>query len=190
VRLLRGLLVAVPVLSFGVFGAQGIAGAQAGYPGTVVVSGGTITDTIQTVGDTFDFTFCGFEPGSAVTESINGTVVKTISADTTPPDATSLDGCISDSGTVSDPHLTLSGASPVAISYGNNSITASGVSPSGEAVNSTLIVPVSASSSSSSSGLAFTGADIMAMVIGGIALVALGFLILTFVRRRTTVSTS
>jgi hypothetical protein len=175
------------VAAISVLGLQGAAGADSGangYPGTTVTANdnGTAVTTIitQAVGSTFTETACGFAPPpptNVVTLTIDGGTLGSTTEDA------GSDGCITFTGTVTDPHLSVDGGTPVEVAYGNSTVTASGVGPTGATVTATFTVPIAAAAAPASP-LAFTGADIMAMVIGGLALVALGFLVVTFARRR------
>jgi hypothetical protein len=145
--------------------------------GSVVVNLGN-----QPIGNTFTVTLCGFAPGATVTLAVNGTVDASVVAGS--------GGCVTLTGVVSDPHIAVNGGTPVAVGLGANAITATGISAGGGTQTDTadLTVVTTAAAAATPSGLAFTGADIMAVVIGGLALIALGFLVLTFARRRTTAS--
>jgi hypothetical protein len=180
VRYLHRLAVVVGSLTIGVLGFQGVAGA-AGYPGPIT---GSITETI---GATFAGTWCNFAPGTTVTFSVNGSPDGTATAD--------AKGCVTFSVSVTDPHLAVNGGTPIAAVFGANSVSGTGAAAGGGSVTNTETVtivqtasPSTAGASTSSSGLAFTGADVMALVIGALALMALGFLVLTFSRRRRTAS--
>jgi hypothetical protein len=195
----------IGIATIGVLGPQGAAGAQSGYPGptttttttpaeVTVQANGTTTTATVTVGpggsEVVTANVCGYAPASSVTVTVDGTVVYVSTADSS--------GCLFLTITISDPSISINGSPAVTIPYGTAAIAASGVSPSGAAVTDTVDVPVASPTavvtsapptSSSSSGLAFTGADIMAMVVAGLALIALGFLVLTFSRRRRTIPT-
>jgi hypothetical protein len=187
VRNLKSVAAIMGVAAISVLGLQGAAGADSGsngYPGTTVTANdnGTAVTTVitQAVGSTFTETACGFAvttPPGTVTFTVDG---GTLTASSEP---VGDDGCVTFTGTVTDPHLSIDGGPAIEIAYGNSTITASGIGPNGNTVTATFTVPVAAAAAPSTP-LAFTGADIMAMVIGGLALVALGFLVVTFARRR------
>jgi hypothetical protein len=187
------------VLALGVPGLA--SAATTGYPGTttttipastttttppnvvIVTNGSTVTIT---VGGTTTVSLSGFAPGSTITSvAINGVVV-TISL------VTDASGNLVFSIVVTDPHISINGSAPIPAVYGNNSLTITGIQPDGTTVTKTLLIsvptPVAAAattpSSSGSGTLAFTGADIAATVVGGLALLAAGTLLVIFTRRR------
>jgi hypothetical protein len=175
----------------GVFGLQAVAGAQdSGYPGSTSDNGSSQTLATVIVGSDFSGKACGYvqatptTPGTLVTFKLpDGTVLGTATSDST--------GCAAFKGTTEDPHISLNGGPLVSVNYGNSTILATGIGVDGNSITDTITVPLAPPADPpadppAAAGLAFTGADIMALVIGGIALVAIGFLILTFVRRRTT----
>jgi hypothetical protein len=179
-RKFQQLAAIVGVLVIGSFGLQSAAGAAAGYPGTATtVNLGTLP-----VGQSFSATLCGYASGAIVSVEINGQTESSATADSS--------GCVTLSGVVSDPHVSVDGGTPIAVTTGaTDVITGAGVNSAGQTITgtATLIVaaaatPASSTTGTGSSGLAFTGADIMAMVVGGLGLIALGFLTLTFSRRR------
>jgi hypothetical protein len=181
VRQLQRVLAVSAVLVIGSLGVQGLAGAQP-YQGTVVASNGTQTVVAQvvTIGTsaTWTATACGFAYPGTATFTIAGTADGTASVDS--------EGCAVLNGTTQgEPHMSINGGALVAVPYGNATVVVSGLNPSGGANTDTIIVPIVAPSASSTAApLAFTGADIAAIVVGGLALVSLGFLVLTFTRRR------
>jgi hypothetical protein len=183
VKTLQRMLGVSAVVVMAVIGFQGVSGAQP-YEGNVVASDGTTTVAAQVVttgtSSTWTATACGFASGATVTFTINGTVEGTTPAGS--------DGCAILSGVTSDPSISINGGTPVSVPYGNSTVSVSGVGPTGATVTDTIIVPVVAPAASSAAPLAFTGADIAAMVVGGLALIALGFLVLTFSRRRKAVA--
>jgi hypothetical protein len=184
-RQLRVIAMTVGLVTMGIFGLQAGAGAQSGYPGITVTAGGTITVVTQYVGDTFYVTACGYGNGDSITFSVPVNGVETPVGKAT----AGTNGCGTGVVTISDPHLSVNGGTPAPIPYGTTALEATGLSPTGGTVTDTINVPVaesSAAAAGSSSGLAFTGADIMGVVVGGLALIAMGYMILTFVRRRST----
>lgn len=182
-KTLQRMLGVSAVVIMAVIGFQGVSGAQP-YEGNVVASDGTTTVTAQVVSagtsSTWTATACGFATGATVTFTINGTVEGTAAANSS--------GCVILNGVTSDPSISINGGTPVSVPYGNSTVSVSGVGPTGATVTDTIIVPVVAPAASSAAPLAFTGADIAAMVVGGLALIALGFLVLTFSRRRKAVA--
>ncbi|HEY3845183.1 MAG TPA: hypothetical protein VGL48_18190 [Acidimicrobiales bacterium] len=179
-RRLQALVALVGLVAMGTLGLQTASGAAAGYPGATT-NGGSSSQALSTVdvGGSFGGTVCGYQPGSIVTFDVDGTADATATANS--------GGCATFTGHATDPHLSVLGGAPITVSYGSNQIGATGTSSTGGMQTDTVVVPLAASDTSattSSAGLALTGADIMAMVIFGMALMALGFLILTFSRRR------
>lgn len=129
------------------------------------------------VGSTCSVTVCGFSSGVTISITVNG------QADGTATVGGS--GCATLSISVTDPHISVDGAALIAVPVGTSTVTASGAAPSGATqVDS---VQVTIPGSSNNNGLAFTGADIVGMVVGGLALIAVGFLVLMFTRRRRVV---
>ena len=168
----------VGVASIGILGLQGAAGADSGYPGTTTTVGSANqTGPSQTPGSSFSGTVCGFAPGSTVTFSVGGASAGTATAGS--------NGCDTFTGAVSNAlSLTINGGTPIPVTLGTVVITASGTSSTGGTQSSTYTFQVV--KTAAATGLAFTGADIMAMVGGGLALIALGYLVVAFARRRRT----
>jgi hypothetical protein len=205
-RQISKLAAIIGIATIGVLGLQGAAGAQSGYPGptttttttpaeVTVQANGTTTTATVTVGpggsEVVTADVCGYAKGSAVTVTVDGTVVYVSAAGS--------NGCLFLTITISDPSISINGSPAVTVPYGTATIAASGVSPTGAAVTDTVDIPVASPTavvtsapptSSSSSGLAFTGADIAAMTVGALALIALGFLLVTVARRRRPGTTS
>jgi hypothetical protein len=166
VRKLQRLAATVGFVAIGVFGLQAAAGAQGGYPGPLVPGTSNTSVTVDPSSST-TATACGFEPYSSTSEgTADGTGCVTFPITTT---ATTV--CINGAP------CTLPGV-----------FTVTGVNSTGGVQTDGLTVTLAAAVTPSP--LAFTGADILAMLIGGLALVAVGFLILTFVRRRAAVPAS
>jgi hypothetical protein len=111
-----------------------------------------------------------------VTLSLNGTSVESVSA--------GANGCITFTGAVTDPHLSINGLTPIAVSTGAQEITATGTSSNGGTQTDTYTFTI-ATAAAAASGLAFTGADIAGMSIAGLALIAVGLLAVRVARRRT-----
>jgi hypothetical protein len=126
---------------------------------------------------------CHFAPGTTITVTFNGATYATETASGT--------GSFTENFAATDPHIALNGGPQAATSYGTtNTFVATGLNVAGGGnVATTLItVPAPATASTATSGLAFTGTDIIALVISSLALIALGFLVLTFSRRWRPVS--
>jgi hypothetical protein len=206
---------AMLVATLGVAGVVGLAvpafAATTGYPGTtttttttappvahtgalgsktnpiVVTTGSTVTIPIGNGSTTISI--AGFAPGSTAKISVNGVTLSiTITAD--------AQGNLLVTFTITDPHMSINGSTPIPVNTGANSIALTGTAPSGAAVTKTFTVTIpstaastgtaGSSSSSSSGSLAFTGADIAATVVGGLLLLALGTLLVVFTRRRSS----
>ena len=94
-----------------------------------------------------------------------------------------------------DPYLSVNGSKPVLTKYGtdlasSNTVTLTNAS-GGAGGTEYVIIPniVTAALGSGSSGgsggtLAFTGADLLALIVGGLFLLAMGTLLVVFTRRR------
>lgn len=161
------------------------AGASTGYPPPPATIGSGATTA--TVGQTVTFTACGFKPGSTVTVSSGGGTM-----------TANASGCVTVTVKVSDPHISVNGGPLVAVNYGPNTIVLTGVNPVGAPFTFTETItiastapaavtqPASAvpSSTTSSSGLAFTGADIAYTTIGGLLLIGAGTALGIVVSRR------
>lgn len=159
--------------------------ATTGAPGTPtnpipVSTGATVTIVIGN-GATV-ISVAGFAAGSTATITIDGQVVslKIIA---------NAQGELLVTFTITDPHIVINGSTPIVANTGANSVTLSGTGPSGNVITKTFTVNIPATaatttSSSSSSSLAFTGADIAATVVGGLALIAMGTLLVVLTRRR------
>jgi hypothetical protein len=177
VRPLRWLGIVAGSLTIGVLGLQGVAGA-AGYPGPI---SGSVTETI---GSSFSGSWCNYAPGAGVAFAVNG-------AADGPNLTANGGGCVTFTASVTDPHIAVNGGTPIPAVFGANSITGTGAAAGGGTVTNTETVnivqaaaPATSTPASSSSGLAFTGADVAGLVIGAGVLLALGFGFLTISRRR------
>jgi hypothetical protein len=191
VRKLAMLGAAVAMVGTLAFALPATAGAAptTGYPGTTTTptttGGGTIlgcggTLTIS-IGNTVVVTLTGCSPNATYTISIDGVATGiTVTSDAS--------GKITLTISVSDPHISVNGSSLVSAVFGTNPVvltSTTGLPP----VTVNVVIPSAAttagtSSSGSSGSLAFTGADIAATVVGGLALLAVGTLLVVFTRRR------
>ena len=178
--------------------------AAPGYPGTTTTTvappvgtppGVTITlgcGGSETIGvgatDTVELTGC--TPGATYTITIDGASTGLTVTDDGSGDATLV---IS----VTDPHISVDGSTPEPAVVGNNAVVLTPTSGTGPTLTDIVVIPAAtttAASGTSSGGsggtvatsgsLAFTGADIAATVVGGIALLAIGTLLVVFTRRR------
>jgi hypothetical protein len=89
-----------------------------------------------------------------------------------------------------DPALSVNGGAFQTAQFGNNTITATGNNSSGGTNTATFLVNLvnpnatGAGSGAGSSGLAFTGADLAALVAAALALILMGAGVVIFTRRR------
>jgi len=73
----------------------------------------------------------------------------------------------------------------VATTFGAvNTFVATGANSTGGTNVATTLVTIPAPATAASSSLAFTGADLGATIVGGAALLAMGFALVMFARRR------
>ncbi len=90
-----------------------------------------------------------------------------------------------------DPDVSVNGSTPVSATYGSNTVTLANTSGgAGGTVNvnipnATTSALGTSGSGSSGGSLAFTGADLLALIIGSLFLLATGTLLVVFTRRRT-----
>jgi hypothetical protein len=190
---------AVAVLGSLAFATPAVAAAP-GYPGTTtttvappVTTPSTITITLASggtetisIGQTDTVTITGGTPGATYAISIDGTSTGlSITAD--------ANGNVTITIAVTDPHISVDSSTPDPAVVGTNTILL--VPTSGATLTDYVIIPASTTAVAGSSGsggtvatssgsLAFTGADIAATVVGGIALLAVGTLLVVFTRRR------
>lgn len=186
------LLVAAAAVALTLSFSSGAAFAATAYPPPV-------TQTVTCgIGNTCVIVFSGFAPGTTVAFFVNG-----ISAGPGTDRIADANGQVTCTITVTDPHVSANGGPPIAVPFGNVIITAVGLAPGGAPITvpATVFIPggssttptttvlsstggSSSSGSGSSGSLAFTGADIAATVVGGLALMGLGLGLVTFTRKR------
>lgn len=190
---------AVAVVGSLAFATQAVA-ADPGYPGATtttiappVTTPSTTTITLPnggtetiSIGETDTVTITGGIPGATYAISIDGTSTGlSITADGS--------GNATITISVTDPHISVDGSTPDPAVVGSNTILLA--TPSGATLTDVVVIPASTTAAAGSSGsggtvatssgsLAFTGADIAATVVGGIALLAVGTLLVVFTRRR------
>jgi hypothetical protein len=90
-----------------------------------------------------------------------------------------------------DPFLSVNGSTPVVTKYGTNTVSLTNVSggPGGTEfviIPNVLTAALGTSSGGSGGTLAFTGADLLALIIGALFLLAAGTLLVVFTRRRAS----
>ncbi len=146
------------------------------------------TETID-VGSSFTYEVtCLFAPNATVTVTANGDPYNTGTANAS--------GVFTEAFVVSaGPHVALNGGAAVAAAYGGTTtFVATGPDPQGGTTTATtrVVVPtastaaaVSGSGSGSDSPLAFTGMDLLATVVAGLALLAMGTAVVMYARRRS-----
>jgi hypothetical protein len=130
----------------------------------------------QEVGTSFSVTACGFAHGTAVAVAVNGTTAAAMRAE--------ANGCATFGVVVSDPHLTVNGGPAVAIDQGSNHIVSTGTSSSGGTRTDTYTFRVMPTPTATARLATFGGVHDIGEGIDALAVVALGFLVLTFARRR------
>lgn len=157
----------------------GVAGAQTGYPpGTTTVPAcvaGNVNAGNVAVGQTITFTLCGnFTAGTTDTITVNGAVVLT----KTPTNGADVVVVTITSQTVA------AVGDPVnaAIVCGTNTVTATG--PGTPGTSSGTFNLECATPTTTSSGLAFTGANVLMGLLIALVLIVVGALIVIFQRRR------
>jgi LPXTG-motif cell wall-anchored protein len=187
------MAVALGALVVGLFALTGPAGAV-GYPPPPVNTSCSFTESVPE-GTSLTLTVtCAFAPGSTITVTFNGAPYQTATA---PPS-----GDFIQTFTASDPHLSMNGGPLVATAFGAvNTVVATGPDSSGGTNTSTTLVtvpapvapastPVVPASTPSTGPLASTGAQIAAMVFGGLLLLGLGLLAVILARRRRSPTTA
>jgi len=88
----------------------------------------------------------------------------------------------------SDPHLSVNGSTPEPTTYGSNTVTLANTAGGDGAtvdVNIPNATTAALGTGGSSGSLAFTGAELLALIIGALFLLATGTLLVVFTRRRT-----
>jgi hypothetical protein len=164
-----------------VFFMAGAAQAQTGYPpGTSVpppcVAGNVNAGTVA-VGQTITFTLCGDFTGT-VSVSVNGAVVLT---------KTATGGAVVIVVTIISPTVAqVEDPVNAAIVCGNNVVSATGPGTPGESTGNFNLACTT--TTTTKSGLAFTGTNILRSVLIALALIVLGALLVVFQRRRHQIS--
>jgi hypothetical protein len=120
---------------------------------------------------------CTFAPHSPVNLTFAGTTLTGVSAD--------ANGLISVSVSGEDPQLSFNGGPYMTAVYGVNTLTATGTNASGGTNTATFLVDLVAPASGGGGGLAFTGADLAALVAAALALILLGGGVMLYTRRET-----
>jgi hypothetical protein len=174
-----GIATAVALLSGSVFLAIA-SGAPAGatYPPPTIPTSCSNSQSVSVGASATVTASCTFAPGSTITITLNGAAYSTATAPAS--------GVFTETFTATDPHIALNGGPAVETAFGaTNTFVASGVNADGASNVSTTLVTIPATgTTTSSSPLAFTGADLAAVVVGGALLLAMGFALVMFARRR------
>jgi hypothetical protein len=176
----------VGVLTLGVLAFPGAAMAAAGTAGTGSVGSAPAPTTIggdtaqfgpgQEVGTSFSVTACGFVHGTGISVAVNGTTAAAMNAE--------ANGCTTFGVVVSDPHLTVNGGPAVAVNRGWNDIVSIGASSDGGTRTDTYTFRVMPAATTPVRLTTITAAHVIVDGISVLALLALGYLVLTFTRRR------
>ncbi len=113
--------------------------------------------------------------------SYEGTTLPSVTADPTT-------GLISVSASVKDPSISFDGSAYYPASYTSvNTLTATGTNAAGGSNTATFLItlsPPATTAASTTGGLAFTGADLAALIAGGLALLLLGSGVVLYTRRQ------
>ena len=126
---------------------------------------------------------CAFAPGAAVSISFLNTT-QSATADATT-------GILTLNLAATDPALGVNGGALQTAVFGVNTITATGNNASGGTNTATFLVNLvnpNATGANSGSGLAFTGADLAALIGAALALILMGAGVVIFTRRRAATS--
>jgi hypothetical protein len=144
----------------------------------VFCTGGNANAGTVVVGTTVTFTLCGaFQPGSAVTITVNGEAAGTKTANANGSVTIVITITTSTSALVNDPVK-------VEVNCGANNVVATGTSPTGGAAASTGAFSINCAPTTPSSGLAFTGANIFKFLAAALLLIAIGGALVLAERRR------
>ena len=160
----------------------GVAHAQGYPPGTTVPSctPGDINAGTLAIGQTAVFVLCGpFASGATVNVTLNGTFVFTKVA--------AANGTIQVTVTrISETTVSVGDPVNVAIVCGTNTVVGTGPSPTGNTVsaNGFFNIQCAPTTTTSTGGLAFTGANVVLAVAVALVLIVLGVLLVSFQRRR------
>jgi len=120
---------------------------------------------------------CAFAPGATVQITFLG-ATQSATADATT-------GILTLSLSATDPALSVNGGAFQTTTFGaSNTITAVGNNASGAANTATFLVVLSNPSATGANGLAFTGADLAALIGAALVLILMGAGVVIFTRRR------
>jgi hypothetical protein len=172
---LAGLFIAAPTLS---------AGAATGYPPPTIPSGAcSVSSTIvlaQSGTTTVPVTEIGqFAPGTTINIIFKGQTVATTVSPT--------DGSLTISVSAKDPNnpqISIDNTQFQPTNLGLNTITASGLDANSAATVCSFLISIDPAPSLASAPLAFTGADLGALIAGAVILLLLGSAVVVFTRRK------
>lgn len=157
--------------------------ASSGYPPptTSAVNTSCTASVVLAANGTLSYRVtCLFAPNAAVSLTVNGAAYGNGTADST--------GVFTEVFVTSgDPEITVNGGAEVSAAYGaTTTIVATGPNSSGGTNTATTLVsvPAPAATTASTGALAFTGADLAAAIVGGLALLSMGTLMVMYARRR------
>jgi hypothetical protein len=127
---------------------------------------------------------CAFTPGSTVPVTFLGTTISATANGTT--------GDLTLNFGATDPTLSVNSSPFETAVYGVNTVTATGTNSTGGTNVATYLVDIEQGSSttgssgnnSNSAGLAFTGADLAALIAAALALILMGTAVVSYTRRR------
>ena len=179
---------ATGALLVSLFALSGPAGAT-GYPPSTGNNTTCSFSVAVTLNTTITVTVtCVFAPGSTITITLNGAPYQTATAPAS--------GIFIEVFTATDPHISMNGGPAVSTSYGAvNTVVATGTNPTGGTNVGTTLVTIPAPAAQAATPVA-AGAIGPARarlelrspreVVGGLVLIALGFLAVILARRRRT----
>ncbi len=170
-----GLLIALP----GTAGAAGSTSPTTGATPTSCSSSTTINLTAASTSaapaTTSVSATCAFAPGATVSISFLGATQSATADPTT--------GILTLNLSATDPALSVNGGAFQTTTLGVTTITATGNNTSGGTNTATFLVDL-VNPSSNGNGLAFTGADLAALIGAALALILMGAGVVIFTRRR------
>jgi hypothetical protein len=124
---------------------------------------------------------CAFAPGANVSVSYLGTTIGATADATT--------GILTLNYSATDPTLAINSGAFESTSYGVTTVTATGPNSAGGTNTATFSIDLVNPNATAGSGLAFTGADLAAIVLAALALIIMGGGVVLFTRRRAAGAT-
>jgi hypothetical protein len=120
---------------------------------------------------------CSFADNAAVTINNGGTTQSTTASAT---------GGLTLTYGATDPTLSIDGGTFVNAAYGVNTVTATGLNAAGGTNTATFLIDIEnpSATTGSGTGLAFTGADLAALLGAALALILMGAAVVVYTRRR------